>query len=94
MGDHECMCPRCISIREVLINMYGFVPNATDDLSCCYILWDPTSKLPPTTAFRTRPDAIKCAHLMAVKNPGKKFMVCKMVGSAESNKSVYTSWAD
>lgn len=81
--DHDCYCPRCISIRESRMYTWG-TPAAKDtDLKGAYIIWNPNSTLPPKQVYANRPDAIRVAHLMAVKNPGEQFAVCKIVGSAK-----------
>lgn len=47
-----------------------------------YIIWNPSSKLPPTVTHATRAAAIKVAGRMAGQYPGEKFFVAKLVNVA------------
>ncbi len=68
----------------------SFGKNATNstDLKDLYILWQPGASLPPTVVFDTRVDAIKAGYIMAGRNPGKQFAVCKIVGSVKPVENV------
>jgi hypothetical protein len=44
-----------------------------------YIVWNPSSRLPPTVIHPDRATAIRVAGRMAAKEPGEKFYVCKLV---------------
>ncbi len=95
MIDHDCMCPRCVSIRavrqpmgEVQIMSFGSAASNTSDLKDKYILWQPGANLPPSVTFNTRVDAIKAGYIMAAKCPGKQFAVCKIVGSVKPVEDV------
>lgn len=46
-----------------------------------YILWCPTSSLPPKVVHDTYEKAVEVAELMAKKNKGQEFIVCKQVES-------------
>ena len=47
-----------------------------------YIIWNPKSRLVPTTIHPDRPTAIRIAAKMAAENQGEKFFVCKLVHSS------------
>jgi hypothetical protein len=76
------------------LNNQGKQAHNEDDLNGTYIIWQPGSLLPPTTTFSDRPTAIKVAHLMASKDPGKQFAVCKVVGSAKPVTVKFESYDD
>lgn len=77
------------------MSMYGTYADSKTDLNGQYIVWSPTSTQPPTRTYADRPTAIKVAHLMAVKNPGQQFAVCKIVGSAKPVENTkYESFED
>lgn len=44
-----------------------------------YILWCPSSNLPPTVNYTNEGEALRIAHVMADKNKGHEFIVCKLV---------------
>lgn len=46
-----------------------------------FILWCPTSKLPPTRRFKTEAQAQEVAEAMAKRDPGSEFIVCELRGS-------------
>lgn len=92
--DHNCMCPRCLSIRERLYSMYGKYASNETDLKDRYIVWSPSATQPPKCVYDNRPEAIKVAHLMASKNRGQQFAVCKIVGSAHVTDVKYESFED
>ncbi len=47
-----------------------------------YIVWTPSSDLPPKVVHADRATAIRVAGRMAHENPGKTFYTCKLVNSA------------
>lgn len=59
-----------------------------------YIVWNPTSKLPPTVAHADRGTAIKVAGRMAGQNQGEKFYVCKLVNVAELPRPASVTFLD
>lgn len=68
--------------------------TSTTELKSKYIVWSPTSTLPPTAVFASRPEAIKVAHLMATKNKGERFAVAKLVGVAQAEVVKFESFSD
>ncbi len=77
------------------MSQLGKYASNSDDLKGTYIIWQPGATQPPTTTFSDRPSAIKVAHIMASKNPGKQFAVCKVVGSAKPVENVrFDSYED
>lgn len=67
---------------------FGVPATNTTDLKDRYILWQPGAQLPPTVVFDNRQDAIKAGYVMAGRNPGKQFAVCKIVGSVKPVENV------
>lgn len=74
--------------------MDGTYAKQSDDLKDKYIIWCPESNLAPTYHYPDRPTAIKVAHILASKNKGKQFAVCKIVGSAKTVQTAYESYED
>lgn len=62
-------------------------------LSGCYIVWNPTSKLPPQKLFGSRKEALDVAKIMAKKNPGDLFVVCKLEASAVVGEPVVNDFS-
>ena len=48
-----------------------------------YILWCPTSQLPPAVTYPTLAKAKEVAAIMAQRHPGQEFKICGIVGSAQ-----------
>lgn len=83
--DTDCECPRCLSIKErVLMTTYGSFADDYTNLNGKYIVWGPSAAVPPQRTYASRPDAIKVAHMMSSKHPGKQFAVCKIVGASKA----------
>lgn len=66
--------------------------KAEEEKQSVYILWNPKSNLAPKTTFSTRDEAIKVAYIMAGKNPGETFNVCKVVGAATTQSVKYEDY--
>lgn len=62
-------------------------------LAGCYIVWNPTSKLPPQKFFGSRKEALDVAKIMAKKNPGDLFVVCKLEASAVVGEPVVNDFS-
>ncbi len=67
---------------------FGVAATNNTDLKEKYILWQPGALQPPQVIFDTRVDAIKAGYVMANRNPGKQFAVCKIVGSVKPVENV------
>lgn len=50
-----------------------------------YILWNPSSDLPPRVPFFTEEDATKAARNMAASNPGESFYVMRAVSISRTD---------
>jgi hypothetical protein len=74
--------------------MYGTKATAHTSLKDKYVVWSPEAEQPPQYCYGSRPDAIKLAHLMATKNPGQRFAVCKIVGCAQTKQVAFESYED
>ena len=48
-----------------------------------YVLWCPTSQLPPSVTYPTLAKAKEVATIMAKRHPGQEFKICGVVGSAQ-----------
>lgn len=64
------------------------------NLAGCYIVWNPTSKLPPQKLFGSRKKALDAAKIMSKKNPGELFVVCKLEASAVVGEPVVKDFAE
>lgn len=73
---------------------FGHYAGKDENLKDSYIVWSPGATQPPTQVFQDRPSAIKVAHLMASKNPGSQFAVCKIVGTAKTVVAKYESFEE
>lgn len=58
-----------------------------------YILWNPSSDLPPKKVYSSRPEAIKAALSLANQGYADEVLVCKVVGRAE-HPSVKAKYED
>lgn len=63
-------------------------------LAGCYIVWNPTSKLPPQKLFGSKKEALDVAKIMAKKNPGDLFVVCKLEASAVVGEAVVKDFTE
>ncbi len=59
-----------------------------------YIIWNPTSNLPPKAIQPDRQAAIRVAGRMAHENPGQTFYVCKLTNSAVKPIPVEVKYED
>lgn len=59
-----------------------------------YIVWNPTSILPPKVVHDDRAKAIQVAGRMSHENPGQTFYVCKLVNSATKPISPAVKYED
>lgn len=53
-----------------------------------YILWCPTSQLPPRVNYTSEGEAIRVAHTMADQHKGSEFIVCKLIKGVKYPKPV------
>lgn len=72
----------------------GIVAPLPKEKESMYIVWNQSSRLPPTVIHQDRTTAIKVAGRMAHENPGAKFYVCKLVCSAVKPLPVDVSYED
>ena len=63
-------------------------------LAGCYIVWNPASKLPPQKLFGSKKEALDVAKIMAKKNQGGLFVVCKLEASAVVGEAVVKEFED
>lgn len=88
-GKHPsfCLCLPCAN-RRFLTPMPTTKELLERKNMASYIVWNPTSNLPPRVVHADRPAAIKVAGRMANNEPGESFYVCKLVHKASKPRPI------
>lgn len=69
---------------QALANMQKELDKLKDTGLARYIIWCPTSDLPPTNIFVGENQAKAVAAKMAEKHPGKEFIWCRLTGNSKA----------